>query len=122
MTAIAADGRSPGKVPCPICGEPGDPAQRFCGQCGSASSHKCAACGEENPPGFRFCGSCGAPCESDGSSTPGLANAGPEIRWLTSYVTDDKLYCVYVAPMRTSCSSTPAAAASRQTAYPRSQP
>jgi hypothetical protein len=23
---------------------------------------------------------------------------GPEIRWITSYVTDDKLYCVYVAP------------------------
>ena len=22
----------------------------------------------------------------------------PEIRWLHSYVTDDKLYCVYVAP------------------------
>jgi hypothetical protein len=76
MTAIAADGRGPQKVPCSICGEPGDPAQRFCGQCGSASSHKCAACGEENPPEFRFCGACGAPCESDGSSTPGLVNAG----------------------------------------------
>lgn len=23
---------------------------------------------------------------------------GPDIKWLTSYVTDDKLYCVYVAP------------------------
>jgi len=27
-----------------------------------------------------------------------IAELGPEIRWLTSYVTDDKLYCVYVAP------------------------
>jgi hypothetical protein len=23
---------------------------------------------------------------------------GPDIRWLQSYVTQDKLYCVYVAP------------------------
>jgi Protein of unknown function (DUF4242) len=23
---------------------------------------------------------------------------GPEIKWLQSYVTDDKIYCVYVAP------------------------
>jgi uncharacterized protein DUF4242 len=27
-----------------------------------------------------------------------IADLGPEIRWLQSYVTDDKLYCVYVAP------------------------
>ncbi len=27
-----------------------------------------------------------------------IATLGPEIRWLTSYVTDDKLYCVYSAP------------------------
>ena len=27
-----------------------------------------------------------------------LTNLGPEIRWLQSYVTDDKIYCVYVAP------------------------
>jgi hypothetical protein len=27
-----------------------------------------------------------------------LADLGPEIHWLHSYVTDDKLYCVYVAP------------------------
>jgi len=27
-----------------------------------------------------------------------IATLGPEIRWLQSYVTDDKLYCVYVAP------------------------
>jgi hypothetical protein len=27
-----------------------------------------------------------------------LSNLGPDIRWLQSYVTDDKIYCVYVAP------------------------
>src|ERR1700683_5107529 len=27
-----------------------------------------------------------------------ISELGPEIRWITSYVTDDKLYCVYVAP------------------------
>jgi hypothetical protein len=27
-----------------------------------------------------------------------LSELGPEIHWLTSYVTDDKIYCVYVAP------------------------
>jgi len=27
-----------------------------------------------------------------------ICDLGPDIRWLHSYVTDDKLYCVYVAP------------------------
>ncbi len=27
-----------------------------------------------------------------------IASLGPDIRWLTSYVTEDKLYCVYSAP------------------------
>lgn len=27
-----------------------------------------------------------------------LKEMGPEIQWLHSYVTDDKLYCVYLAP------------------------
>ena len=27
-----------------------------------------------------------------------IASLGPEIKWLQSYVTDDKIYCVYVAP------------------------
>ena len=27
-----------------------------------------------------------------------LGELGPEIRWLQSFVTDDKIYCVYVAP------------------------
>ena len=27
-----------------------------------------------------------------------LKEMGPQIQWLQSYVTDDKLYCVYIAP------------------------
>ena len=27
-----------------------------------------------------------------------LKQIGPQIQWLESYVTDDKVYCVYIAP------------------------
>ena len=27
-----------------------------------------------------------------------LADLGPRIQWVQSYVTDDKIYCVYIAP------------------------
>jgi hypothetical protein len=27
-----------------------------------------------------------------------LESMGPQIQWMHSYVTDDKIYCVYVAP------------------------
>jgi hypothetical protein len=27
-----------------------------------------------------------------------LSKMGPTIQWLQSYVTDDKIYCVYIAP------------------------
>lgn len=27
-----------------------------------------------------------------------LSNMGPQIQWLQSYVTRDKIYCVYIAP------------------------
>jgi hypothetical protein len=27
-----------------------------------------------------------------------LREMGPKIQWLESYVTDDKIYCVYIAP------------------------
>ncbi len=27
-----------------------------------------------------------------------LQNLGPQIQWVQSYVTDDRLYCVYIAP------------------------
>jgi cell division inhibitor SulA len=31
-------------------------------------------------------------------SCSALRNLGPQIQWLESYVTDDKIYCVYIAP------------------------
>ncbi|MEM0910904.1 MAG: DUF4242 domain-containing protein [Pseudomonadota bacterium] len=27
-----------------------------------------------------------------------LREIGPQVQWLQSYVTDDKIYCVYIAP------------------------
>jgi cell division inhibitor SulA len=27
-----------------------------------------------------------------------LTNLGPQIQWLHSYVTDNKIYCIYIAP------------------------
>jgi hypothetical protein len=27
-----------------------------------------------------------------------LKNMGPQIQWMESFVTDDKIYCVYIAP------------------------
>lgn len=27
-----------------------------------------------------------------------LRNLGPEIQWVQSYVTNDKVYCIYIAP------------------------
>ena len=27
-----------------------------------------------------------------------LTNLGPQIQWVESFVTDDKIYCVYIAP------------------------
>ena len=27
-----------------------------------------------------------------------LKELGPQIQWLESYVTDDKIYCIYIAP------------------------
>jgi hypothetical protein len=27
-----------------------------------------------------------------------LSNMGPQIQWVESYVTDNKVYCVYIAP------------------------
>jgi hypothetical protein len=29
-----------------------------------------------------------------------LRNLGPQIQWVQSYVTDDKIYCIYIAPDR----------------------
>jgi len=36
--------------------------------------------------------------EASANSNQVIAELGPEISWLESFVTDDKMYCVYVAP------------------------
>ena len=36
--------------------------------------------------------------ESAHESNQVLRELGPDIKWLMSYVTDNKVYCVYVAP------------------------
>lgn len=35
--------------------------------------------------------------EGSAQSNTVVADLGPEIRWLESFITDDKVYCVYVA-------------------------
>lgn len=45
--------------------------------------------GSTSPEGFR---------ETAQTSCAVLKNLGPSIQWLESYVTDDKVYCVYIAP------------------------
>ena len=37
-----------------------------------------------------------------------LRNLGPQIQWLQSYVTDNKIYCVYIAPTSKWYETTPA--------------
>jgi Protein of unknown function (DUF4242) len=36
--------------------------------------------------------------EISGKSCGVLHAMGPQIQWVQSYVTDDKIYCVYIAP------------------------
>jgi hypothetical protein len=36
--------------------------------------------------------------EASRRSVAALRSLGPEIQWLQSYVTGDKIYCVYLAP------------------------
>lgn len=41
------------------------------------------------------------PAELEGIATKSnhvIRQLGPEIHWITSYVTDDRIYCVYIAP------------------------
>lgn len=39
--------------------------------------------------------------EASLSSLAALKHLGPEIRWIHSFVTDDKIYCIYFAPDET---------------------
>jgi class 3 adenylate cyclase len=78
------------KVLCPVCGELGVAAQRFCGHCGVVLAQSCEVCGEDNPPGFRFCGACGAPCDtpSRSSSSGSAEGVDGERRWVTVMFAD----------------------------------
>lgn len=37
-------------------------------------------------------------CDVSRKSLAALGEMGPQIQWLHSYVTEDKVYCVYLAP------------------------
>ena len=39
--------------------------------------------------------------EASLASLEALKQLGPEIRWIHSYVTDDKIYCIYYSPDET---------------------
>jgi hypothetical protein len=42
---------------------------------------------------------CGADMQAiSQKSTTVLQGLGPQIQWVQSYVTEDKIYCVYIAP------------------------
>jgi class 3 adenylate cyclase len=74
-------------IGCPACGRSAEPAQRFCGACGSALQQLCEQCGASSPPGFRYCGQCGAVLGGDrpAASAP---ETGEERRWATVLFAD----------------------------------
>jgi Nickel responsive protein SCO4226-like len=45
--------------------------------------------------------------EADRRSVKALRELGPQIQWLHSYITDNKVCCVYLAPMKKPSSNTP---------------
>jgi hypothetical protein len=52
---------------------------------------------EREMPGFGAL-SAGEPKGASRTSCSVLRDLGPEIQWVHSYLTDDKIYCVYRAP------------------------
>jgi hypothetical protein len=52
---------------------------------------------ERNMPGVGKLGAGDLRAASQGSCSV-LRELGPEIQWVNSYVTDDKIYCIYRAP------------------------
>jgi len=51
-----------------------------------------------------------------------LKGLGPQIQWVHSYVTDDKIYCIYMAPTGRWCWNTRSKVASRRTAWQKYAP
>ena len=56
------------------------------------------------------------------SSCRTLRGIDTEVKWLTSFVTADKIYCIYIAPDEESSAATPSRAASPPTSSPASTP
>jgi hypothetical protein len=52
---------------------------------------------ERNMPGVGNLSAAELQAASQGSCNV-LRNLGPQIQWVQSYVTNDKIYCVYIAP------------------------
>jgi len=57
---------------CPRCGRPAQPADRYCGGCGTGLADPCPRCGRPYPPGSAYCTGCGLPVP-----VPAGAAAGP---------------------------------------------
>ncbi|HEX5938395.1 MAG TPA: adenylate/guanylate cyclase domain-containing protein [Actinomycetota bacterium] len=78
------------ELPCPTCGTPSPPDQRFCGACGASLERACPSCGQTWPPSFRFCGNCGTPLGSSTASEPAsVAGVTPEERKVVSVIFAD---------------------------------
>jgi class 3 adenylate cyclase/tetratricopeptide (TPR) repeat protein len=63
---------------CPSCGHENAPAQKFCGECGSALEAGCPSCGHVNPPGQKFCGECGTALAAAPRTTSRAAGASAD--------------------------------------------
>ena len=74
-------------IACPSCGLQNEPAQRFCGRCGTSLRRACPSCGADNPLDFAFCGSCGSRLVEGTAASPGAAPA-EERRWVTVVFAD----------------------------------
>jgi class 3 adenylate cyclase len=72
---------------CPACGEAVDPAQQFCGACGTQVQQTCSVCAHKNPAGFQFCGACGASLAEEASVRP-PSDEEEERRWATVLFAD----------------------------------
>jgi predicted ATPase/class 3 adenylate cyclase len=88
-----SQGSGPG-LRCPVCDQPVNLEQKFCGHCGAALVKSCAVCGAENPLVHRFCSVCGAPFAQETSPSRALEGGREapfhrdERRWATVMFAD----------------------------------
>ncbi len=50
---------------CPLCRQPVEPDDRFCGECGALLSRFCRACGAQADPDGKYCAVCGRALEDN---------------------------------------------------------